>query len=73
MTRVRALLAKDLADLRQNPGIFFPALLTGTISLVLPLVVAVMNWGVVGREERYLERKFGSVYRDYKATVRRWL
>jgi ABC-2 type transport system permease protein len=40
-TRVRALLAKELLDLRQNPGVFWPALLTGAISLALPFVVAI--------------------------------
>jgi protein-S-isoprenylcysteine O-methyltransferase Ste14 len=39
---------------------------------VVPLLW-VINVGVVQREERYLERKFGDAYRDYKASVRRWI
>ena len=42
------------------------------IGLVVPLLW-VINVGVVKREERYLERKFGDAYRDYKARVRRWI
>lgn len=38
-----------------------------------PVVVAVMHYGVIRREEEYLERKFGQNYLAYKATVRRWL
>jgi protein-S-isoprenylcysteine O-methyltransferase Ste14 len=33
----------------------------------------VIRYGVVAREEAYLERKFGAIYRDYKSRVRRWL
>ena len=42
MTRILALLGKELADLRRNPGVFVPAVLTGTITLVLPFLVAVV-------------------------------
>lgn len=39
----------------------------------LPLLLAVMQVGVIRREERYLEAKFGEPYRIYKQKVRRWL
>jgi protein-S-isoprenylcysteine O-methyltransferase Ste14 len=42
------------------------------IGLVVPLLW-VINVGVVKREERYLERKFGDAYRAYKARTRRWI
>ena len=40
--------------------------------LMLPLAMTI-RYGVVAREERYLETKFGATYRAYKASVRRWL
>lgn len=40
--------------------------------LTLPLAVTI-RYGVVAREEAYLERRFGDAYRDYKARVRRWV
>ena len=40
--------------------------------LTLPLAITI-RYGVVAREEAYLERRFGDAYRDYKAHVRRWL
>jgi protein-S-isoprenylcysteine O-methyltransferase Ste14 len=43
--------------------------LVGTLIAAL----AVMALVVIPREERYLERKFGAEYLDYKAAVRRWL
>jgi protein-S-isoprenylcysteine O-methyltransferase Ste14 len=35
--------------------------------------VALIHFVVVPREEEYLERRFGSRYLEYKASVRRWL
>jgi protein-S-isoprenylcysteine O-methyltransferase Ste14 len=41
--------------------------------LLLPAVIAVIDRGMIAREERYLEQKFGDEYRDYRARVRRWI
>ncbi|MSP47910.1 MAG: isoprenylcysteine carboxylmethyltransferase family protein [Alphaproteobacteria bacterium] len=40
--------------------------------LLAPLLL-VMRYGVIGREERYLEARFGDAYRAYRSSVRRWL
>ena len=37
------------------------------------LAAYLLWWGVISREEGYLERKFGSDYTSYKSHVRRWL
>jgi protein-S-isoprenylcysteine O-methyltransferase Ste14 len=39
----------------------------------LPAALALVDRGVIAREERYLERKFGKAYTDYKRQVRRWI
>lgn len=41
--------------------------------LLLPGVLVLMSRGVIAREEQYLERRFGGVYLQYKARVRRWM
>ena len=39
----------------------------------LGAAIAVMAVVVIPREERYLEKRFGADYLDYKRSVRRWL
>ena len=43
----------------------------GTIMALVPSAL-VVHYGIVLREERYLEREFGDEYRRYKATVPRY-
>ncbi|WP_419952158.1 methyltransferase family protein [Methylobacterium sp.] len=43
-----------------------------TLALVVPLVI-VVRFGVILREERYLEGKFGAAYLSYRRSVRRWI
>jgi protein-S-isoprenylcysteine O-methyltransferase Ste14 len=66
----------------RNPGYIGMALVYVGIALLaealwvllpLPVVLAVIDRGVIAREERYLERRFGREYLDYKATARRWV
>jgi len=51
------------------------AIWVNSVWLLATLVgsVSLMHYVVIPREERYLERKFGAQYLDYKASVRRWL
>ena len=39
---------------------------------VLPLMLLVVRFGAIHREERRLERQFGAAYHAYAARVRRW-
>ena len=45
---------------------------SGWMVLLLVLALFVLHYGVVKREERYLEKKFGEPYLRYKATVPRY-
>ena len=51
------------------------ALLAGSVwaLIALPLEWALLRWGAVIPEERYLAEKFGATYSDYTSRVRRWL
>ena len=42
------------------------------LAMAVPLAL-VLRFGVIAREERYLEAKFGDPYRAYCARVRRWI
>ena len=66
----------------RNPLYLSMTLLYGGISalanalpaaLLLPIVLHLMRRGVIEREERYLERKFGDVYLQYKVRAPRWI
>jgi protein-S-isoprenylcysteine O-methyltransferase Ste14 len=66
----------------RNPGYLSMALIYTGIAvlrnalwaiLFLPVVLYVIQRGVIEREERYLERTFGEEYVNYKAQVRRWI
>ena len=41
--------------------------------ILLPLLLLVVQEYIIKHEEKYLERRFGQEYLDYKAKVRRWL
>jgi protein-S-isoprenylcysteine O-methyltransferase Ste14 len=51
------------------------ALLSGALWPLVSLVPALLliDRGVIAREERYLQAKFGDEYRRYKARTRRWI
>lgn len=79
---VTALVTGGLYRLSRNPiylGLIANytglALLIGApwaLVLLIPVLI-VLRFGVIAREERYLERKFGEDYRSYKIRVGRWL
>jgi protein-S-isoprenylcysteine O-methyltransferase Ste14 len=66
----------------RNPGYLSMALIYAGIAtrtnalwaiVLLPVALLVIQRGVIEREERYLEGKFGEEYLSYKAQVRRWI
>ena len=46
---------------------------SGWFLLFGALSTGLLWWGVISREERYLERELGPTYLEYKAQVRRWI
>lgn len=68
--------------LSRNPGYLGMTLASAGIAVLadapwvlLPVLgaVLVVDRGVIAREERYLERRFGEEYLRYKAGTRRWI
>ena len=53
-------------------GIAIAAGAAWPFATLLP-TLAVIDQGVIAREERYLEREFGEEYLAYKRRVRRWI
>jgi protein-S-isoprenylcysteine O-methyltransferase Ste14 len=78
----RALVTTGIHGWSRNPiylgmflvygGIGIAARSPSMLILMLPLAITI-RYGVVAREEVYLEGRFGDAYRDYKTRVRRWL
>ncbi len=78
----RALVTTGIHGRSRNPiylgmfliygGIGIAAYSPWILAVTLPLAI-VIRYGIVAREEAYLEQRFGHAYRDYKARVRRWL
>ena len=78
----RALVTTGIHGWTRNPiyvGFFLVYLGIGIaarspwILILTPPLAVTIRYGVVAREEVYLERRFGDAYGDYKMRVRRWL
>ena len=77
-----ALVTNGPYRLTRNPAYLGMTLTNAGIAIVanapwalvpLPVAIAIIDRGVIAREERYLARKFGPPYTDYKRRVRRWI
>jgi protein-S-isoprenylcysteine O-methyltransferase Ste14 len=78
----RTLVTDGPYRLTRNPAYLADVLVYAGIALLadapwallpLPLVVLLIDRGVIAREESYLEGRFGSAYLDLKARTRRWI
>ena len=81
-TPSQALVTDGPYRLTRNPGYLGMALTYAGIAIALnapwalvplPAAIAVIDRGVIAREERYLTRTFGTPYEAYKRRVRRWI
>jgi protein-S-isoprenylcysteine O-methyltransferase Ste14 len=77
-----ALVTSGPYRLSRNPDYVGQALVYVGVALVadsiwplifFPPLALVLRRGVIEREERYLERRFGEEYTRYKRSVRRWI
>ena len=77
-----AIVADGPYKFTRNPGYLGMALVCGGAAVLfdaiwaLPVVagaMVVIDRGVIAREERYLDAKFGAEYREYRSQVRRWV
>lgn len=83
MTRVLALVAKDLAELWRSPGVFLPAALTGVASILLPFFVTVIvPWATgepladsaeIARVGDQYRSQPGAVALDQEASIQAWI
>ena len=78
----RTLVTDGPYRLTRNPAYLADVLVYAGIALLadapwallpLPLVVLLIDRGVIAREESYLQRRFGAAYLDLKARTRRWI
>jgi protein-S-isoprenylcysteine O-methyltransferase Ste14 len=80
--RTTAIVTTGPYRLSRNPGYLSMALIYIGIALVaeapwalvmLVPALLIVHFGVIAREERYLERLFGEEYLSFKRRTRRWL
>ncbi len=77
-----ALVVAGVYAFTRNPMYLGMALVYGGVALLADSLIAllllaplllVIQFGVIAREERFMEAKFGDAYRAYKKRVRPWL
>lgn len=81
-TPSQALVTDGPYRLTRNPGYLGMVLTYAGIAILtnapwalvpLPAAIAIIDRGVIAREERYLTRRFGQPYENYARRVRRWI